>query len=102
MSEQFKFYAYVFLALRALIDLTVAAMIYHRVGALVVSFGFISLCCVFHAFLFFGIRNEEFRGRYGRRVILWREPFGYWFCVAFLVLFHLVITGGAIVVELAH
>ena len=102
MSELFKYYAYVFLGLRALIDLTVAAIIYHRIGALVVSFGFISLCCVFYVFLYFGIRNEEFRGRYGRRVILWREPVGYWFVVAFLVLLHLIITGGAIVVELTH
>lgn len=97
MDERFKYYAYLFLALRALIDLTLAVVIYRQVGALVVSVGFMALCGVFHLFLFFGIRNEEFRGRYGRRVILWREPVGYWFCVAFLVVFHLVITGMVLV-----
>ena len=102
MNEVFKYYAYVFLGLRALIDLTVAAIIYHRIGAFVVSFGFMSLCCVFYGFLYFGIRNEEFRGRYGRRVMSWREPVGYWLVVAFLVLSHLIITGGAVAVELIH
>ena len=90
--ERFKPYAFLFLAARVLIDLTLAVIIYLQEETFLFSFGFMLLCCVFYLFLFFGLRNEEFRGRYGRRVILWREPVGYWFVVAFLVLFHLFVT----------
>ena len=90
--ELFKRYAFVFLAVRALIDLTLAGIMFYQEGTFVISFGFLLLCCVFYYFLFVGLRREEFHGRYGRRVILWREPFAYWFVVAFLVLFHLFIT----------
>ena len=92
MDERFKLYAFVFLAVRVLIDLTLAGIMYVQEGTLVFSFVFLPICCVFYLFLFFGFRNEEFRGRYGSRVILWREPVGYWFVVGFLVLFHLFIT----------
>ncbi len=92
MDEAFKTYAFILLGVRALIDLTLAGIIYYQGRVLVISLGFLLLCSVFYWFLYFGIRNEEFHGRYGRRVILWREPVGYWFVVAFLILFHLVIT----------
>ena len=92
MHELVKHYAFVFLALRALIDLTLAAIIYYQDGVLGSSLGLLLICSVFYFFLYFGIGNEEFHGRYGRRVILWREPAAYWFVVAFLVLFHLFIT----------
>jgi hypothetical protein len=92
MDERLKLYAFVFLAARALVDLTLAGVIYLQEGVLILSLGFLLLCCVFYLFLLFGLRNEEFRGRYGRRVILWREPVGYWFVVAFLVLSHLCVT----------
>src|SRR5215217_8228158 len=92
MHELFKRYALVFLALRALVDLALAVIIYRQTGSPAPGVGFMLICCVFYFFLYFGIRNEEFRGRYGRRVILWREPVGYWFVVAFLVLFHLFVT----------
>lgn len=92
MREVFKPYAFVLLAVRAPIDPTLAGVVYYQEGTLVTSFGFLLLCGVFCFFLYFGLRNEEFRGRYGRRVILWREPVAYWFVVAFLVLFHLFVT----------
>ena len=92
MDERLKRYAFAFLAARALVDLTLAGLIYRQEGTLVFALGFLLLCCVFYLFLLFGLRNEEFRGRYGRRVILWREPFGYWFVVGFLVLSHLCVT----------
>ena len=97
MNERFRYCLWLFLALRAAIDLAVAAIIYRWVGSLIASFGFLALCCVFYVFLSFGIRYEEFRGRYGSRVKLWREPVGFWFCFAFLVLCHLIITGGAVI-----
>ena len=92
MDERFKLYAFVFLAARVLTDLTLAVILYLQEKTLVFSFGFLLLCCVFYYFLYFGLRSEEFHGRYGRRVILWREPVGYWFVVGFLVLFHLFVT----------
>jgi hypothetical protein len=92
VDERFKLYAFAFLAARALVDLVIAGVLYYQERTFVVGFALLALCCVFYLLLFFGLRNEEFHGRYGRRVILWREPFGYWFVVGFLVLFHLVIT----------
>ncbi|HEX8149053.1 MAG TPA: hypothetical protein VF591_17855 [Pyrinomonadaceae bacterium] len=90
--ELFKRYAFVFLAVRVLADLTLAGVIYYQEGTPVVSFGFLLLCGVFYYFLYSGLRGGEFRGRYGNRVTLWREPVGYWFVVAFLALFHLFVT----------
>ena len=92
MNELLKRCAFIFLALRVLLDLTVAVIISRQAGSLVPGVGFILICSVFYLFLYFGLRNEEFRGRYGRRVILWREPVGYWFVIGFLAVFHLSIT----------
>ena len=92
MDEVIKRYAFGFLAVRALLDLTLAAVICRRAGSLVPGVGLLLLCSVFYVLLYLGIRNEEFHGRYGRRVILWREPFGYWFVVGFLVACHLAVT----------
>jgi hypothetical protein len=92
MDERLRRFAFIYLAVRGIIDMTLAVITYRRVGSIVPSVGFILLCGVFYCFLYFGIRNEEFYGRYGRRVILWREPFGYWFVVAFLILSHLAVT----------
>jgi hypothetical protein len=101
MSELFKRYAFVLLAARALFDLTLAVIIYQQVGNLAPSVGLMLICGVFYVFLYFGIRNEEFPGRYGRRVTLRREPVAYWFCIAVLVLFHLIITG-RVMVSVVH
>jgi hypothetical protein len=92
MEKNFKNYAFAFLTLRLVIDLILAGVIYYQEQTFVISFGFLLLCGVFYLLMFFGFRNEEFRGRYGQRVILWREPVGYWIIVAFLAIFHLVIT----------
>ena len=92
MDERLRKFAFVYLAVRALIDTALAAITYRQVGSLVPGVGFMLICGAFYCFLYFGIRNEEFHGRYGRRVILWREPFGYWLVVAFLALFHLAVT----------
>lgn len=92
MHELLKRYALAFLALRALIDLAPAVVIYRQAGSLVPGVGLLLICSVFYFLLYFGIRNEEFPGRYGRRVILWREPVGYWLIVAFLLASHLAVT----------
>lgn len=92
MDEVVRRYAYAFLALRALIDLTLGVVVYRQAGSLAPAAGLLMVCSVFYLLLYFGLRDEEFRGRYGRRVILWREPAGYWFIVAFLVVFHLAVT----------
>jgi hypothetical protein len=92
MHEPLKRYAFALLALRALIDLTLAVMIYRQSSSLVPGVGLMLICSVFYLFLYFGIRNEEFPGRHGRRVILWREPAGYWLVLLFLVVSHLSIT----------
>jgi hypothetical protein len=70
MHELLKRYAFIFLAVRALIDLTLGVVIYRQAGSLVPGVGFMLICSVFYIFLYSGIRNEEFHGRYGRRVIL--------------------------------
>ncbi len=93
MDERLKRYAYALLSARVLADLAVAALIYRRAGSLSAAAAFLPLCGVFYAFLFFGFRNEEFPGRYGRKVVLWREPFAYWLVVALLFVFHLAVTG---------
>ena len=93
MDELLRRYAFAFLAARALIDLTLGVIIYRQAGSLVPGVGFVLLCSVFYVFLYRGIKNEEFHGRYGRRVILWREPAGYWFVVGFLIVSHLAVTG---------
>ncbi|HEX8500187.1 MAG TPA: hypothetical protein VF659_06300 [Pyrinomonadaceae bacterium] len=92
MNELLRRYAFAFLALRALIDLSLAVVIYRRAGSLVPAAGLMLVCSAFYILLYFGLRNEEFPGRYGRRVILWREPVAYWFIVGFLVVFHLSVT----------
>lgn len=91
MSELFKYSIFVFLGLRLLIDLGLSAATYYQFKTLAPGIGFMALCSVFYLFLYFGIKNEEFRGRYGHRVYS-SEPFAYWFIVAFLVLSHLAVT----------
>lgn len=100
MHELFKHYAFAFLALRALIDLTLAVIVYYQAGSFAPGIGLVLVCSVFYFFLYLGIRNEKFYGRYGRRVFLWREPVAYWFVVGLLVLFHLIIT--VLMVRLVH
>jgi hypothetical protein len=94
--ELFKRIAYVYLALHALIDLALGVIVYHQIGLLVVSIAIMAVPFSLSIILYFGLRNEKFRGRYGRRVILWREPVGYWFCFAIVVLIHLGITGAMV------
>lgn len=92
MHELLRRYALAFLAVRALIDLTLGVMIYRQAGSLVPAVALVLVCSVFYIILCRGIMNEEFPGRYGRRVILWREPAGYWLVVGFLVASHLAVT----------
>jgi len=92
MDERLKFYAYIFLAARALIDLAASVAVYHQTESLGIGIGIMSACSICPLFLYFGIKNEEFWGRYGRRIYLSHEPFAYWFVVGFLVIFHLIIT----------
>ena len=92
MHELLKRYAFVFLAVRALIDLTLGVVIYRQAGSLAPGVGFLLICSAFYALLYFGIRDEEFPGRYGRRVILWREPVGYWLVVGLLIVSRLAVT----------
>ena len=91
MNESLKFYAFIFLAVRVLIDLVTSIVLYYQTGALVVGIGAFLGCSVFSVFLYFGLKNEEFRGRRGQRVDS-SEPFAYWFVVAFLVISHLIVT----------
>ena len=93
MGQRLRRFIIIYLVLRAVIDLALAAVIYRRTGTLAVSFGVMLVFGVFYYFLCVGIRREEFRGRYGRRVILWREPIAFWFVYGFLVVAHLVVTG---------
>ena len=92
MNELFKYYAFAFIALRVLIDLAVSVVIYHQTDAPVVGIASMLGCSVFSFLLYLGIKNESFRGRYGHRVDS-SEPFAYWFVVAFIVIFHLIVTG---------
>ncbi len=100
MDKIFKWYAFLFLALRVLFDLMVSVIIYFQTEALIAGIGAMLGCSVFSFLLYLGIRNEEFRGRYGHRVYLSREPFAYWFVVAFIVLFHLIVT--ALMINTVH
>jgi hypothetical protein len=88
----FKHYAYAYLALHTLIDLILAVKMYHRLGTLAPSFGFMFACCVLSLFLYFGVRNEELPGRNGVRVNIWGDPVAYWIGFALLVLSHLIFT----------
>jgi hypothetical protein len=92
MDELHKRYAYIFLALRALIDLALCIVIYRQTGSLATAVAVGLVCSVFYLLLYFGVRDEQFYGRYGRWVILWREPGGYWLVVGFLIASHLAIT----------
>lgn len=91
MNESVKRYAFILLALRVTVDLAVSVIIYCQTGALIVGIACMIGCSVFSVLLYFGIGNEAFRGRYGHRVSS-GEPFAYWFVVAFIVLFHLIVT----------
>jgi hypothetical protein len=91
----------IYIVLRAVIDFILAALVYRRTGTLAVSFGVMLIIGVFYYFLCAGIRHEEFRGRYGQRVILWREPIAFWFVYGFLVVAHLVVTG-LVMANLVH
>jgi hypothetical protein len=93
MEPSLKRIIIIYIALRAIIDLTLAALIYRQTGTLGVSIGVLLVLGVFYYFMCVGIRREEFKGRYGQQVILWREPVAFWFVFAFLVLAHLAVTG---------
>jgi hypothetical protein len=90
--HHFKFYAYGYLALHVLIDFILAVRLYYRVGTLVLSVILMSACCVFALFLFFGIKNEQFRGRHGSVGYRWRDPVAYWVGFALFVIAHLIFT----------
>jgi hypothetical protein len=92
MDEFWKKILYAFLVLRGLIDLFLVFLSYLWTGSFETGALVLILCCVPYIFLFFGIRNEQFPGRYGHKVIFWREPAAYWFVFAFLVLLHLVFS----------
>jgi len=93
MNKTFRFYIFIFLAGRFLIDLATSIILYYQTETLVVGIGSLLICSIFTLFLLFGIINEEFPGYHGRQVSLIGEPVAYWFVVAFLVFFHLGMTG---------
>lgn len=99
MKQLYKHYAFIFLALRVLVDLVTSVIIYYQTESLVVGIGSMLGCSIFSLLLYIGIRNEAFRGRYGHRVDS-SEPFAYWFVVAFIVLFHLIVT--ALMIRIIH
>ena len=88
----FKSYAYGYLALHVLIDFILAVRLYYRVETLVLSIVLMSACSVFALFLYFGIKNEQFRGRYGTVVHRWSAPVAYWIGFALFVIAHLIFT----------
>jgi len=90
--DRFQRYAYVYLALHVLVDLVLAARMYYRLGTAAPSVGFMFACCILSLFLYFGIRNEQLRGRYGTRAYRWRDPVAYWIGFALLVIAHLIFT----------
>ncbi len=92
MESSTKRIIFLYLALHTFADLVLAIIVYLQGGEFIVSFGIMLVFSIFILLLYFGIRNEEFRGRYGSRVILWREPVAYWLCFAFIVLFHVMVT----------
>lgn len=92
MSECLKRSALIFLAVRAVIDLAIGVLLYRQMGELMPVIGWLCLCAVFYVFLISGLTREEFPGRYGQRVSLWREPIGYWFVVGFLIVAHLALS----------
>jgi len=51
-----------------------------------------SACFVFALFLFFGIKNEQFRGRYGSVSYRWRDPVAYWIGFALFIIVYLIFT----------
>ena len=92
MDEPLKYYAYAFLAFRVFLDLAAAGIIAYRLERLLPAAGLVAVCGVFYIFLYLGIKNGEYPGRYGRRVCLWREPVAFWLVTAFIVVFHFIIT----------
>ncbi len=94
--EAFRRLVFVFLVLHALIDLTLAIIIYRQVGILAPSIGIMVLCCVFSFYLFPALRDEEFSrrwfpGKFFRGPI--NGPVAFWFTFAVIVLIHLLLTG---------
>jgi hypothetical protein len=90
--DHFKAYAYGYLGLHLLIDFILAIRIYYRIGMPVVSILFMSACFVLALLLFFGIKNERFRGRYGTVAYRWRDPLGYWVGFILFIIAHLIFT----------
>jgi hypothetical protein len=90
--DHFKLYAYGYLALHVLIDLILAVRLYYRIETPVVSIILMSACLVFALFLFFGIKNEQFRGRHDTVGYRWRDPVAYWIGFALYVIVHLIFT----------
>lgn len=91
-EEKIDSFLYAFIVIRSASDLALAIALYFQAKSLIIAGGYWALCWIFSLFLFFGIRSETFRGRYGRKVIRWREPFAWWFCFVFLVLMLATIT----------
>ena len=90
--DHFKLYAYSYLALHVLIDLILAVRLFYRVGTPALSIILMSACFVFALFLFFGIKNEQFRRRHGSVGYRWRDPVAYWIGFALFVIAHLIFT----------
>lgn len=94
--ELFKRLAFTLLALHALVDLTLAVLMYRQVGILAPSLAVVVLCLVFSCYLFPALRDEEFSrrwfpGKWFRGPI--NEPAAFWITFAALVLIHLILTG---------
>ncbi len=93
---RFKRLAFTLLTVHALVDLTLAVLMYRRVGVLAPSLAVAALCLVFSFYLFPALRDEEFSrrwfpGKWGRGPI--DEPAAFRVTFAALVLIHLILTG---------
>lgn len=88
----FQLFGYIYIALHGLLDIILAFNMYRRLESLAPSIGFMFACSVLSIFLFFGIKNERMRGRYGTIVYVKSEPFAYWTGFTLLVVSHWIFT----------
>ncbi|HEX8291208.1 MAG TPA: hypothetical protein VF570_05615, partial [Pyrinomonadaceae bacterium] len=89
--------------LHALVDLTLAVIIFRQVGNLGPSFFLVCICCVFTFTLFPALRDEEFSRPWFPGVWYGGPISGggaFWVTFALLVLAHLILTG--LMVSVVH
>lgn len=92
-EEKIDHAAYAFVGVRVLIDAAVGAAIWKETGLIALGIGCWLVMCVIPAILFFGIKNQYFRGRYGIKLERDVNPLAWWIAFAITVLIHTAITG---------